>query len=128
MNSSVAAGLALIAMTTQAYAGASILATGHLYGGDAVTQAACYLNNVGSQSVGITEFKIIDEAGTVYTASSCNKSLAEGGSCFIYSDVTSAHFYSCSVRAGTFSTLRGSLELRATGNGPNVVLTSQPLR
>ncbi len=128
MNSSVAAGLALIAMTTQAYAGASILATGHLDGGESETLAACYLNNVGTQSVTITDFAIADETGTKYAASDCNGSLVKGGSCFIYGSITSDHLFSCFVKAGTFSTLRGSLEIRATGSGSNIVLTSQPLR
>ena len=121
------------AMTVVAHAqAASVLASGHLYGGPALNQVACYVNNVGPKAVAVTSVSIFNTAGESVGDTFCDKSLGKGGLCFVYANGADPNqLYSCNVTANLLGTLRGSIEMRSktgSGNSNITVLNSQPLR
>ena len=57
MKRPLAAAIATVPIATHAHA-ASVLASGHLFGGPQLNEVACYVNNVGPKSVAVTSVSI----------------------------------------------------------------------
>ena len=128
MKRTLAAAIATVTIATHAHA-ASVLASGHLFGGPQLNEVACYVNNVGPKSVAVTSVSIVDVNGNQPTQTSCSGQLGKGALCLVYSDsVDAGQLYSCTVKANLLGTLRGSIEMRNNGSGTIKVLNSEALR
>ena len=99
---------------------AAVLASASVYGGTTQNHVVCYLFNAGNASIGISAVQVFAFGNSfplpLTGGNGCGLTLAPGATCaWAVNPISNGLTYSCRAVTSTTSGLRGTLDIRSTG-------------